>query len=235
MLKCILVDDEPLAIQLLSAYAQKAPDLELVASFTNPIEALLCIQSQSIDLVFLDIQMPELTGIQLMKIAQQKSQFVLTTAYENYALESYDFDVVDYLLKPISFDRFLIAVEKAKQRQAAPEVPQTTPPNLVPSNTYIFVKTGFKTQKIDFDSIRFLEGLGDYIAIHTSEGKILTLEKMKYFEKVLPKSQFIRIHKSHIVSMDKIDFIEKNRVVIEGKYLPISATYANAFWEKIKK
>ncbi|MEL6718269.1 MAG: LytTR family DNA-binding domain-containing protein [Bacteroidota bacterium] len=232
MIKCLIIDDEPLAIQLLADYVQKSQDVELVDTFSNPIEALHFLNENEVDLLFLDIQMPELTGIQLMKITKGKYEIILTTAYDQYALEGYDFDVVDYLLKPISLDRFMLAVEKAKKRiqqeTSAIVVKETTS-----SKDYIFVKSGYKTLKINLSEILHLESLGDYVAIHTDTEKILTLENMSYFEESLPKEDFIRIHRSHIISISKIDFIEKNRVVIAERYIPISASYQALFWERI--
>ncbi len=235
MLKCIIIDDEPLAIQLLSDYAIKSKDLELVGSYTNPLEAFHSLQHQAVDLIFLDIQMPELTGIQFMQLAKNEQLYILTTAYDNYALQGYDFDVVDYLLKPISLDRFLAAVEKAKERKNVAQSALASPiPPSVQNNNFMFVKTGYKTQRIQYDAILYFEGLSDYVAIHTSKEKILTLEKMKHFAQTLPDHLFVRVHKSFIVSIEKIDFIERNRISIGDKYIPIGATYAAAFWEKIK-
>ena len=230
-MKCIIIDDEPLAIELLSDYVSKLPDLELVGSYTNPIEALHSLEKQPVDLIFLDIQMPELTGIQFMKITKGKTKFILTTAYDNYALESYEYEVVDYLMKPISLDRFLTSVEKAKKAMSA--VPTIAPTSTAKAN-FMFVKSGHKTQKVKFDDILYFEGLSDYVAIHSPEGKILTLDKMKHFAATLPADRFIRVHKSFIISIEKIDFIERNRVVIGEKYIPIGATYAEDFWKKVK-
>lgn len=231
-MKCIIIDDEPLAIELLSDYVSKLPDLELVSSFTNPIKALHSLEKEPVDLVFLDIQMPELTGIQFMKITKGKTKFILTTAYDNYALESYEYEVVDYLMKPISLDRFLTSVEKAKKAMSA--APAVAPKPAATPN-FMFVKSGHKTQKVKFEDILYFEGLSDYVAIHSPEGKILTLDKMKHFAATLPTDRFIRVHKSFIISIEKIDFIERNRVVIGEKYIPIGATYAEEFWRRIKK
>lgn len=229
MIKCLIIDDEPLAVQLLADYVRKSSDLALVNTFSNPIEALHFLNAETVDLLFLDIQMPELTGIQLMKITNGKYDIILTTAYEQYALDSYDFDVVDYLLKPITFDRFMIAVEKAKKRLlATPSTEETAR-----SKTYIFVKSGYKTLKIDLTDILHLESLGDYVAIHTTNEKILSLENMRHFERILPQEDFMRVHRSHIIAFSKIDFIERNRIVIQGTYIPISASYQQAFWAKI--
>lgn len=233
MIKCAIIDDEPLAIQLLSSYVEQSKDLDLVGTYTNPIEALHALEQTDVELVFLDIQMAELTGLQFMKIAKNKYQFVLTTAYESYALESYDFNVIDYLLKPISLERFLSSVEKAKTRLQ----PKGTTGSLIveKEKDFIFIKTGYKIQKIDLGAIRYFEGLGDYVAVHLTDGsKVLTLEKMKGFAQSLPESNFIRIHKSYLIAIDKIEFIEKNRVVINNQYLPVGNTYADGFWAKVK-
>ncbi len=235
MLTCIIIDDEPLAIKLLSDYVDKTEGLELLHSFTDPIQALQFFQENSVDLIFLDIQMPELTGIQFMKIVSNKSNFILTTAYEQYALDSYEFDVIDYLLKPISLERFIIAVNKAKERILKIET-IAKKLNPVPSNVdYIFVKTEYKVKKINVSDILYFEGLGDYVNIQTHEKKILTLEKIKSFVERLPENQFIRVHKSFIIAINKIDYIERNRIVIHEKYIPIGGTYQEAFWNKINK
>lgn len=234
MLKCLVIDDEPLAIRLLSDYIEKTDGLALLKAFSNPIEALQFAESQRPDLIFLDIQMPELTGIQFMKIANGKYPIILTTAYDHYALDSYEFDVIDYLLKPISLDRFIIAAKKAQERLQAKSVPTSS--NTVAPNhpSYIFVKSDYKTLKIDLADILYLEGLGDYVCIHLPGGKkVLTLEKMKNLAEALPDHNFIRVHKSFLVAIDKIEFIERNRIVINDQRLPIGATYKDAFWEKI--
>lgn len=235
MLNCMIIDDEPLAIRLLSDYIAKTEGLHLLHAFTDPIEALQFAGQHSPDLIFLDIQMPELTGIQFMKIANGNYPIILTTAYDHYALDSYDFDVIDYLLKPISLDRFIIAANKAKKR-LLPEERSPDPSAATVAATsvdYIFVKSEYKTIKIDLADIYYLEGLGDYIAIHLPEKKVLTLENMKHFEAVLPEQRFVRVHKSFLVAIDKIEFIERNRIVIKQKRLPIGATYKEAFWARI--
>ena len=235
MLNCLIIDDEPLAIRLLSDYIAKTEGLSLLRSFTDPIEALQFVDQQVPGLIFLDIQMPELTGIQFMKIANGKYPIILTTAYDHYALDSYEFDVIDYLLKPISLDRFMIAANKAKNRLETVS-PESSPPSAssqAKTVDYIFVKSDYKTLKIDLADIFYLEGLGDYIAIHLREKKVLTLENMKHFERVLSVQNFIRVHKSYLIAIDKIEFIERNRIVIKGERLPIGATYKDAFWTRI--
>lgn len=241
-LKCIAVDDEPLALDIIEDYVSKVPFLELVKRTENAIEALQLVQAGGIDLVFLDIQMPELTGIQFLKIANGKANYILTTAYSQYALESYDLNVSDYLLKPIAFDRFYKAVEKvhnqvkiaepvvAPQAFVAP-APVSTPVN--PIQDFIFVKTEHKIQKIELDDILYIEGLKDYISIYTKAERIITLQNMKKMEETLPKGQFIRVHKSYIISLDKIESIERSRISICGKVIPIGDTYRDEFFKHI--
>ncbi len=234
MLKCIIIDDEPLAIKLLSDYTQKMAGLSLLESFSNPIEAIQYCNSNEVDLIFLDVQMPELTGIQFMKILKDKSHFILTTAYEEYALEGYEYNIIDYLMKPITLERFMIAAGKAIHRIQNENVVNTFTPPLQSNDAYIFVKTEYKVKKIDLKDILYFEGLGDYVNIQTKNGKILTLESIRKFVERLPDQKFMRVHKSYIIPIEKIDFIEKNRIVIEGKYIPIGGTYQKEFWKKIQ-
>ena len=233
MLSCLVIDDEPLAIKLLSDYVNKTDGLELIKTFSNPIEGLQFLGETPIDLVFLDIQMPELSGIQFMKIMNGKTNFILTTAYNQYALEGYEFDVIDYLLKPISLERFIISTNKAKDRILSKETLPQPLQNVKSTVDYIFVKTEYKVKKINLSDILYFEGMGDYINIQTPTEKILTLENIKSFSKRLPENKFIRVHKSYIISLEKINFIERNRIVINEKYIPIGNTYQERFWEKV--
>jgi two-component system LytT family response regulator len=233
MLSCLIIDDEPLAIKLLLDYVNKTDGLELINTFSNPIEGLQFLGETPVDLVFLDIQMPELTGIQFMKIMNKKTNFILTTAYNQYALEGYEFDVIDYLLKPISLERFIIATNKAKDRILSKETLPQPLQSVQTSIDYIFVKTEYKVKKINLSDILYFEGMGDYINIQTPTEKILTLENIKSFSQRLPKNKFIRVHKSYIISLEKINFIERNRIIINEKYIPIGNTYQERFWEKI--
>ena len=241
-LKCIAVDDEPLALDIIEDYVSKVPFLELVKRTENAIEALQLVQAGGIDIVFLDIQMPELTGIQFLKIANSKANYILTTAYSQYALESYDLNVSDYLLKPIAFDRFYKAVEKVhNQNKPAEPVPVAQPilssapfsSTANPIQDFIFVKTEHKIQKIELDDILYIEGLKDYISIYTKSERIITLQNMKKMEETLPQGQFIRVHKSYIISLDKIESIERSRISICGKVIPIGDTYRDEFFKHI--
>jgi two-component system, LytTR family, response regulator len=243
ILKCIAVDDEPLALDIIEDYVSKVPFLELVKRTENAIEALQLVQAGGIDLVFLDIQMPDLTGIQFLKIASGKSNYILTTAYSQYALESYDLNVSDYLLKPIAFDRFYKAVEKVHNQlqkaepAAAPKPPQIQSFISAPApqqvQDFIFVKTEHKIQKIQLDDILYIEGLKDYISIFTKTERVITLQNMKKMEETLPKGDFIRVHKSYIIALDKIESIERSRIAIAGKTIPVGDTYRDAFFRLI--
>ncbi len=240
ILKCIAVDDEPLALDIIADYVAKVPFLELVKRTESAIEAMQIVQEGNIDLVFLDIQMPELTGIQFLKIAGNKASYILTTAYSQYALESYDLNVSDYLLKPIAFDRFYKAVEKVrnqhqKQESTTPAVPEpvATPATAPSIQDFIFVKTEHKIQKIELDDILYIEGLKDYISIFTKNERVITLQNMKKMEETLPKNDFIRVHKSYIIAVDKIESIERSRIAIAGKTIPVGDTYRDAFFKLI--
>ena len=244
ILKCIAVDDEPLALDIIEDYVSKVPFLQLVKRTENAIEALQLVQAGGIDLVFLDIQMPDLTGIQFLKIASGKSNYILTTAYSQYALESYDLNVSDYLLKPIAFDRFYKAVEKVhnqlqKAEPAVVPAPEPIPTPVAatstnaPAQDFIFIKTEHKIQKVELDDILYIEGLKDYISIFTKNERIITLQNMKRMEETLPKGDFIRVHKSYIISIDKIESIERSRISIAAKTIPIGDTYRDEFFKLI--
>jgi two-component system LytT family response regulator len=231
IIRCMVIDDEPLALQLISDYVLKAPALELVYQTTNPVEALPWAFENKVDVVFLDIHMPELSGMNFLKLVQNKCKVVLITAYHDYALEGYEHDVIDYLLKPVTLERFMMAVHKITERINPMHADIAN--NAVVAD-HIFVKTEYKIQKIDCENILYLEGLRDYVAIHTTKGKILSLQSMRTFEERLPANDFIRIHKSYIVAIKQINFLEKNRVVIQDQYLPVGDTYKDALLQLIR-
>lgn len=241
MLTCIIIEDEPLARNLMEAYVKKVPQLNLLKSFSSPLAALDFLRENTIDILFSDIQMPEITGITLLKILQKKPLVILTTAYSEYALEGYELEVFDYLLKPISLERFLKAVEKATIRLTASQpivqekIVQEISLNAEVNNAFIFVKDGTKLVKIRLNEILYIEGLKDYVSIHTPDKKIVTLQTMKSLESQLPDYQFIRIHNSFIIAFDAIDAIDKEKVQIGKNFLPISDTYRKAFKEFIEK
>ena len=234
MIRCLVVDDEPLALDILEDYISKVPFLELVKTTTSAIEGLSLVQNGDIDLVFLDVQMPELTGLQFLKIMNGKCDVILTTAYSEYALEGYELDVTDYLLKPIAFDRFYKAAQKVlQQKQNSSPLPLAeTQVNHNPHN-FIFVKTEHKIQRIYMDDILYIEGLKDYISIFTKSERVITLQNMKKMEDSLPAGRFIRVHKSYIVALDKIDSIERSRIQIKDKIIPVGDTYRESFFKLV--
>lgn len=239
MIKCLIVDDEPLALDIIEDYISKIPFLTLYKRLQNPIEALTLVQEEKIDLVFLDVQMPELTGIQFLKIANNKCKVILTTAYPEYALDGYEHNVVDYLLKPIAFDRFYKAAQKAQDllcnisSQPSPMVESTAQVNNF-THDFIFVKTEYKIQKIYLDDILFIEGLKDYISIYTKTERIITLQSMKKIDEALPDHLFVRVHKSYIIALDKIESIERSRILIGDKVIPVGDTYRDYFFKMIE-
>jgi two-component system, LytTR family, response regulator len=241
---CLIVEDEPLARNLLEQYVQKVPYLQLMKSCASPLVALEYLREHSVDVLFSDIQMPEITGITMLKILQKKPLVILTTAYSEYALEGYELDVVDYLLKPITLERFLKAVEKVNQRLAGSLPNQTAAvvektayekPTPTAAQPFIFVKDGTKLVKIRLADILYVEGLKDYVAIHTHQQKIVSLQTMRALESQLPESQFIRIHNSYIVAFEAIDVIHKDKVQIGQTLLSVSDTYKKSFREFVER
>ncbi|MGF1925313.1 MAG: LytR/AlgR family response regulator transcription factor [Bacteroidia bacterium] len=236
MIRCIVVDDKPLAIDVLKHHISKVPFLTLSFSTVNPLEALNMVIEGEVDLVFLDIQMPELSGLQFMKIVKGKCLVVLTTAYAEYALEGFENDAVDYLLKPVSFERFYKAVEKAQlvlKGLAETAKPNNEAPALEKEVKYIFVKTEYKLVRINVEDIIYVEGLQNYVIIYTPTEKITSLQTMKKTEEQLPSDQFMRIHKSFIVAINKINSIERNRVSIGDKTIALGEVYREAFYQAI--
>ncbi|MFZ1806696.1 MAG: LytTR family DNA-binding domain-containing protein [Cyclobacteriaceae bacterium] len=234
MINCLVVDDEPLARNLLSDYVRKVPQLNLVGTAENAVTAMSMLRENDVDLLLLDIQMPELTGINMLKALQKKPMVILTTAYSEYALESYDLDVVDYLLKPVTFERFLKALEKVNQRLPQKEAPaQASAIEKLPS--FVFVKDGTKLVKVILNDILYVEGLKDYVTIHTKQQKIVSLQRLKTLEEQLPPEQFIRIHNSFIVALNAIGAIHKGEVQIGTMRLPVSESYKKTFKEWVDK
>ncbi len=229
-IKCIIVDDEPPAIRLLEKYVSKVAFLELVTTTTNSLEALQIIEEQNIDLVFLDIQMPNLTGIQLSKIVKGKVKIIFTTAYPQFALESYDLDAVDYLLKPFEFERFYQAVLKLKSEKAFIE-------DTTEKNDFIFVKTGSKNsfEKVRIIDICYIESLKNYVAIHLKNKQIITYNTLKHIAEFLSKKDFIKIHKSYIVAINHIERTTTDSIFIHNTELSIGDTYRKDFFEMINK
>ena len=243
----IIVDDEPLALDVLETYIQRMPDLTLVARCNNAFEANDALKNHEIDLMFLDIQMPQLTGIEFLKTLSKPPMVVFTTAYPNYAVEGFELNALDYLLKPISTDRFMKAVNKANEQYALHHkdaAPASSENSIrvgtdVGETDYIFVKSDKKLVRVRFADILYIEGLKDYVIIRTETGRVISLQTMKSLEDKLPFNQFVRIHRSYIVGMDKINAIVGNMVeVIEKalpKHLPIGKNYRDELLEMIEK
>ena len=232
-IRCLVVDDEPLARSLIGEYISKLDFLELVASCPSPLQAMEYLDKNQIDILFLDIQMPELTGISFLKILEKKPLVILTTAYSQYALESYDLDVMDYLLKPITFERFFKSVNKAKARLVSnPSEIKESPSVNKEENTiektypsFVFIKDGTKMIKVNLSEIKYIEGLKDYVSIYTKTQKITSLQRMKMLEDELPPHLFMRIHHSYIIALSEIEVVHKTEVKIGDNWIPISETY----------
>ncbi|WP_276485319.1 LytR/AlgR family response regulator transcription factor [Paraflavitalea pollutisoli] len=220
MIRCLIVDDEQHALDILIHYIEQTPQLEMVAATTNPIEALQLVATQPVDLVLLDIQMPELSGMDFIRSINGKCKVILTTAYSEFALDGYELDVVDYLLKPIRLPRFLTAIQKATTAIAASRQAGGT---TTPDDDYIFVKTETKGKllKISLTDIDYIEGMKNYVAIYTGNKKTLVYTSLKEMEERLPARRFLRIHKSFIVAIDRITGIEGNKVMLKGIHAEI--------------
>jgi two-component system LytT family response regulator len=235
LIRCIIVDDKPLAVDILSDYVGKIPFLTLSFSTTNPLLAINEIMENGADLIFLDIQMPQLNGVQFMKIVQGKCKVILTTAYPEYALDGFENDAIDYLLKPISFERFYKAVQKANHyfNGINPKQDPITIQQPLKEIEFIFVKTEYKLLKININEILYVEGLQNYVSIYTRTEKVISLQNIKKIEEQLPKSQFIRVHKSYLVATNKIDSIERSRIHIGNNLIPLGDFYREAFYKMI--
>jgi two-component system, LytTR family, response regulator len=225
-LRCLLVDDEPLALELLESYVSKTPSLALAGKCSSAFHALEFLENNEVDLLFLDIQMPGLTGLELSRNLLDGPKVIFTTAFEQYALEGFKVDALDYLLKPVSYPEFLGSINKARRWFEYKERPVTND-----SRTSIFVKSDYKLVQIELNSVLYIEGLKDYVKIFI-EGQdkaILSLMSMKSLEENLPDSRFMRVHRSFIVNLDKIKTIERNRIVFGKDYIPISENYKENF------
>jgi two-component system, LytTR family, response regulator len=235
-MKCVILDDEPLAVELISTYINETDNLQLAFASTNAFEAIQYIQKNDVDIVFLDMQMPELTGIQVLKIIGTGYKVIFTTAYTDYALDGYEYNITDYLLKPISFERFTKAIEKLNQNNITHVSWDTNHGNhgMRSEDGFIFIKSDNKMIKINLQEILFIEGLKDYLSIQTTTEKLITLQNLKTFEQYLNPQQFMRVHKSYIVALNKIDTIERNRIFIDVHVIPIGDTYRDAFLKRIE-
>ncbi|UCC39736.1 MAG: response regulator transcription factor [Candidatus Aminicenantes bacterium] len=231
-MKCLIIDDEPTAIEILRDYVEKVPFLECAGTFRDPLKALNFIQKNPVDLILLDINMPDLTGIQFLKSLESQPLVIFTTAYSKYALESYDYDAVDYLLKPIEFDRFLKAINKAfKQYQI--KTSRMTP--FIQEGDFILIKSGTEYYKIKLNDILYIRGTGNYVTFVTKKKEILSLLTMKAVSEMLSSKMFFRIHKSYIVNFSHVDLIESDQLKINEEYLPIGDYYRETIFNAIKQ
>lgn len=223
---CIIIEDEPLALEKTKNFVAKVPFLNLCATFDNALTGLAYLNNNKVDVLFLDINMDELTGIELLESSKIVSQVIITTAYQEYAIKGYELQITDYLLKPFTFNRFLQAVNKAQE-------------NLVQRGSesqpdFIFVKTENRLEKIMLNEIVYIEGMRDYRKIHTVNKKIMTLQNFTEFEKSIPSNIVCRVHKSYMVALNKIESIERNRIKIADQFIPVSETYKDIFFQLIK-
>lgn len=237
-MNCLIVDDEPLAIDVIKKHVERIPFLNLVGTTTSAFEAIELLNSNEVDLLFLDIQMPELTGLELLNSLRKPPLVIFTTAYQEYALESYELDAVDYLMKPIPFERLLKAVNKAKSRKgfvrpALAKSQQEESKEV--ERSFIFVKTAYKTVKIKLQDIHYIESQKDYVVFHLNDESISSQLSLTSVEKQLQSNNFLRIHRSFIVAIDKIAEVERNTIVVNGDRISVGANYRSEFKEVIAK
>jgi two-component system LytT family response regulator len=230
-IKCIAIDDEPLALSKLGGFIARIQDLQLMKTFDNALDAMMWLKENQADLIFLDIQMEQLTGIQFLEATGTQSKIVVTSAYDQYAVKGFDLNVTDYILKPYSFERFVKAVNKVMEAIALNR-------NAIEADTaeegYIFVKTEYRLERVDLDNILYIKGMKDYLRIICTDKKIMTLQSFTRLEESLPPKKFCRVHKSYIVAIDKIKSIERNVIVIADQRIPVSITYRERFFSRIK-
>jgi DNA-binding LytR/AlgR family response regulator len=227
-MRCLIVDDEPLARQLLESYLARIEELKLIKSFGNAIEAFSFLQEKPVDLIFLDIEMPQVTGIELLRSLKIKPRVIFTTAYREYAFEAYDLDVVDYLLKPVSFDRFLRGIAKIKQLRQYDQLWQEEDQLLQSSqDAYLYLKENREMVKVFLKDILYIESLRDYVRVKTLKQEVVSYQKISYLEQKLPQKKFIRVHRSFIVAMDKVVSFTPATVKVNNKEIPIGRNYKN--------
>lgn len=234
MINAIAIDDEPLALQLVTGYIDKTPGLNLMGRFDNPLDAMDFIARENVDLIFIDIQMPDLSGLEFTRSMAKGPKVIFTTAYEKYALDGFKLDVVDYLLKPFSYEEFLKSVQKV---QKLIKLEKGVPDQIESNNEFLFLKSDYKIKRINFNDILYIEGLKDYVKVYTqsSPKPVMSLTTMKLLESKLPESKFMRVHRSFIVNLERIDTIERSRIVFGKTYIPVSDQYKDKFQEFLDK
>lgn len=229
-ISCIIVEDEPLALERTKHFVQKIPFLDLLNTFDNAFDALSFLKKEQVDLLFLDINLGEFSGIQLLETATISSQVILATAYPDYALKGFELKVADYLLKPYTFERFMQAVNHVRDLLSS-----KTPPQYIVPQKHIFIKTEHRLEKINLEDLLYIEGMGDYRRIFTTQKRLMTLQTFADFEKEIAPSILCRVHKSYMVAIDKIETIERDRIKIGTTMIPISETYKQIFYALIHK
>ncbi|SHF91792.1 LytR/AlgR family response regulator transcription factor [Dysgonomonas macrotermitis] len=236
-LRCVIIDDEPLAIDLLKSYVVQTPFLELVGTYENPLSALETVRSGSVDLLYLDINMPQITGIEFSKTLPPSTRVIFTTAYDQYAVEGFRLNALDYLLKPISYSEFLQASDKAMEWFRLTQADKVKQSGATGSQSSIFVKSGYRMEKIDFDKILYIENQKDYVKFHLDgiSEPVSSLMSMQSLDEKLPSQQFMRVHRSFIVNLEKVKTIERNCIVFGKEYIPVSDSYKDRFMEFLNK
>ncbi len=234
MIKVIAVDDEPLALQLVEGYITKTPFLQLEGLFDNPMDAAEFIKANPVDLVFVDIQMPDLTGTEFVRTLENAPMVIFTTAYEKYAVEGFKLNAVDYLMKPFSYDEFLKSAQKAKRQH---ELERQAYSLMETGAKFLFLKSEYKVRRVNFSDILYIEGLKDYIKVYVQheDKPLLSLSSLKVLEQKLPPATFMRVHRSFIVNLDKIETIERMRIVFGDAYIPIGDQYKEKFQEFVDR
>jgi two-component system response regulator LytT len=234
MITTIAIDDEPLALQLVTGYIAKTPGLKLLGKFDNPLDAAEFLADTTVDLIFVDIQMPDLSGIEFTRLLEKGPKVIFTTAFEKYALEGYKLEIVDYLLKPFSYEEFLTAFQKV---QKLIRLEQKAVIKVDSNNEFLFLKSDYKIKRINFNDILYIEGLKDYVKVFTQHTPkpLLSLTSLKLLESKLPEKKFMRVHRSFIVNLEKIDTIERSRIVFGKEYIPVSDQYKERFQEFLNK
>lgn len=233
-IRTIAIDDEPLALKLVCDYISKTPYLELVGSFDNPLDAVDFLSKEEAELIFVDIQMPDLTGIEFTRSLEEEHKIIFTTAYEKYALEGFKLNAIDYLLKPFSYEEFLKAAGKAHKKA---ELEAAALPTIEANNQFLFIKSEYKIRRINFNDILYIEGLKDYIKVYIAgeDKPVLSLNSLKALETKLPEEKFMRVHRSFLVNLEKIETIDRSRIVFGKVYIPVSDQYKVKFQEYLDK
>ncbi len=234
-IRTIAIDDEPLALQLITGYIRKTPFLELAGTFDNPLDASEFLEKEDVDLIFLDIQMPHLLGTEFARMVGEKTRIIFTTAYSQYALQGYKLDVIDYLLKPFGYEEFLTTANKARKRIMAEQTARKT--EIEANEDYLFLRSEYKTRRINFKDIIYIEGLKDYIKVYVrnEEKPVMSLNSLKAIEEKLPSGLFMRVHRSFIVNLRQVNTIERGRIIFGKTYIPVSEQYKDKFQEFLDK